>query len=168
MLLTDEEVVREFGDPHDFIGVDGHVGREWEATILGTVHLPRAIRLSFAPKVAVTLIRCHKRIVSNVQAVFEDLFNDPELDGQVKEFGGCYQPRLQRGAASLSRHTWAIAIDLNPSDNPFGGTPHMPWGIIEAFKTHGFAWGGDFKAPRTDGMHFEFADLSRLGAHGGV
>ena len=76
--------------------------------------------------------------------------------------GGCYNWRTQRMAAhKRSRHSWGIAIDINVADNPFMGTPQMPPAIVLAFKSAGFAWGGDF-IHRPDGMHFEFADPARI------
>ena len=70
--------------------------------------------------------------------------------------GGCFVPRLIRGPSGgfLSRHSFGIAIDVNPSTNPFGGTPTMDARIVEILAGHGFSWGGTWTRP--DGMHFEW------------
>jgi hypothetical protein len=74
--------------------------------------------------------------------------------------GGCYNPRFNRGGDpgySLSRHSWGIAIDFNPSANPYGAAPTLSPGIVEIFKRWGFSWGGNWSVP--DGMHFEWWSL---------
>ncbi|HEC08007.1 MAG TPA: M15 family peptidase, partial [Acidimicrobiales bacterium] len=71
--------------------------------------------------------------------------------------GGCFYPRVIRGGTSggqLSRHSWGVAIDINPRTNPFGGTPTMDPRVVDIFRRHGFAWGGTWV--RADGMHFEW------------
>ena len=77
----------------------------------------------------------------------------------TRRYGGCFSARVTRSLAgnaghNLSRHTWGAAIDLNPSDNPYGGAPHMDQRVIDAFVRHGFVWGGTFLIP--DPMHFEY------------
>jgi hypothetical protein len=57
-------------------------------------------------------------------------------------------------SATLSRHSWGAAIDINPSTNAFGATPTMDEDIVEIFRRNGFAWGGTWLVP--DGMHFEY------------
>ena len=70
--------------------------------------------------------------------------------------GGCFVPRLIRGPSGgfLSRHSFGIAIDVNPSTNPFGGTPTIDQRLVEIVKKYGFSWGGTWTRP--DGMHFEW------------
>lgn len=67
--------------------------------------------------------------------------------------------RLQRGSfVKLSWHSWAIAADINPEQNPMGKPgdkvmTDMNALFINGFKQAGFKWGGEFSRP--DAMHFE-------------
>jgi hypothetical protein len=69
---------------------------------------------------------------------------------------GCFNWRRIRGSLSMSMHSGAIALDINPAQNPmkFGKlVTDMPKGFIEAFESEGFTWGGRWI--RKDAMHFE-------------
>ena len=82
---------------------------------------------------------------------------DPD-DFQVA--GGCYNPRKIRGGdkgGAISRHAWGIAIDINPSDNPYGGIVRFDERLASIFRGWGFAWGGGWLY--TDGAHFEWNHL---------
>jgi hypothetical protein len=78
-------------------------------------------------------------------------------------FGGCFGPRFTRLVGSqlgtLSRHTWAQAIDMNTATNCQGCVPKMDCRIVRIFRKHGFAWGGNFI--KSDGMHFEWVGEPR-------
>ena len=79
--------------------------------------------------------------------------------------GGCFNGREIRTAGgvsgkNLSRHSWAAAIDINPSANRFGRPPAMDARIVDVFRRHGFAWGGTWATP--DGMHFEYIGTPRV------
>jgi hypothetical protein len=74
-------------------------------------------------------------------------------------FGGCFNPSEITPLGSttggiVSKHTWAIAIDMNTVENPEGSPPTMNCGVVRIFRKWGFAWGGNFL--QGDGMHFEF------------
>lgn len=159
MILTDTQVLHEFGDPAPYVGADGHIEPEWEVHILTAISLPLALPLAGGG--SVTHVRCHRRIAAALSQAFNTLY----VNGSwplLKDYGGCYCWRTQRMAAhERSRHSWGIAIDLNVRDNPMMGTPKMPPAIVDAFKRAGFAWGGDF-VHRPDGMHFEANDLTKL------
>jgi hypothetical protein len=153
--LPQAKITELFGDPAPFIRDDGSVSHEWETQILGTVTLPDPLPLAWAPKSLVTKIRCHKRLVTVLSAVFSDLFAQSDLWSLVNDYAGCYSWRLQRGATLPSRHCWAAAIDINANDNPLGTVPKMDPRIVAVFAAHGFYWGGNFKN-RKDGMHYEW------------
>lgn len=102
----------------------------------------------------VTRSRCHKLIVDNFVAVFEEI-EKQGLQDQVKNYGGIYQPRTKRGLTKPSSHSWGIAIDLEPQKFPLGSKDRFSDEVIAIFKQFGFFYGGDFNH-RLDPMHFQF------------
>lgn len=103
----------------------------------------------------------HKRAAASLQAIFKEIEERNLLD-RIKEWGGCYCPRLIRGSTSaLSSHSWGAAVDINQSYNGLGKEP-LPAGVegsvaelVPIFAKHGWFWGGWF-THRLDGMHFEW------------
>lgn len=79
-----------------------------------------------------------------------------------------YNNRSKIGGYGKSLHSWGIAIDINPDSNPYERgnygppTTDIPGQIIDIFKKHGFAWGGDWPGER-DPMHFEWYGASMSG-----
>jgi hypothetical protein len=71
-----------------------------------------------------------------------------------------YNYRANRNnPASLSNHSYGIAVDIAPSHNPNGshwidGGVMLPRRLIELFKFEGWRWGGDFSSTK-DPMHVE-------------
>lgn len=107
------------------------------------------------------LFRCHRLVVPYVRGVISELTRSGVIDlidpADFQVAGGCFNPRFNRGGDpgySLSRHSWGIAIDINPSTNSYGATPSLSASVIEAFRRWGFSWGGTWGVP--DGMHFEW------------
>jgi peptidoglycan hydrolase-like protein with peptidoglycan-binding domain len=68
-----------------------------------------------------------------------------------------YNCRPTTGGSSRSAHSWAAAVDVNADQNPFSRKAilitDMPREFREAFKRHGFGWGGDWRSVK-DAMHF--------------
>lgn len=83
--------------------------------------------------------------------------------GNANTYGGCFGPRFSRivgtQLGSLSRHTWAQALDTNTTQNCQGCVPQMDCRVVRLFRAHNFAWGGNFINP--DGMHFEWVGEPR-------
>jgi hypothetical protein len=105
--------------------------------------------------------RCHRAVVPYLRTAILEVINQglwTHIDGQDFQIaGGCYNPRLIRGGdkgGAISRHTWGIAVDINPSDNPYGGRIGMDPDIAAILQSWGFAWGGGWTY--TDGGHFEW------------
>ena len=129
------------------------VDRAWRDTWIVTVDFP-----------IVGVTRCHRMVVPYVRAALDEVERSGlagELDRTDFQIaGGCYNPRFNRGADpgySLSRHSWGIAVDFNPTTNPYGGEPTLSLEVVEIFKRWGFSWGGGWSVP--DGMHFEWFSL---------
>lgn len=75
------------------------------------------------------------------------------LLNELKTFDGCYEVRDIRGIpGKMSAHSYAMAIDVNASQNPLGKQGLMTLPFIQCWKDAGFVWGGDFS--RRDAMHF--------------
>jgi hypothetical protein len=101
-------------------------------------------------------VTCHGLISFPLRGALDEV-NRAGLGGTLGRFGGCYLPRLVRGGDSggnLSRHSFGIAVDLNITNNVFGGRVSMHPAVVDIFRRWGFAWGGTWTRP--DGMHFEW------------
>ena len=161
--LTNAEMVQAFGDPAAYLHQDGTVDRAWEQMLV-FAELPAPLPLSWNRTVLVRRFRCHRLVRQPFEGAFQRTFNDPEAWKSIDDFGGCYLFRTnRRNPRELSRHSWGTAVDLDVADNQQGDkTPEMHPKVIEAFELEGFLWGGRFSGASIDGMHLEFADLSRL------
>jgi len=76
-----------------------------------------------------------------------------------------YNPRKikDKPDSNLSMHSWGIAVDFDPRENPWGGvrkdgSPSLlrqnPE-FIKVFEDAGWCWGGRWKGGKGDDMHFE-------------
>lgn len=100
------------------------------------------------------LSRCHRLAEEHFRGAFQAIL-DAGLDGQVQQYGGIYNRRQIRGAASHpSTHSWGIAVDLEPERYPLGSVERFADEIVQIFHTYGFMYGGDFRS-RKDPMHFQ-------------
>jgi len=158
-----QEKIYYFGDYQPYLTSEGRITRAWELEILTLIDLPAPLPLSFNLDQKVTKISCHKKISIHLKNALDQLFALPNVWSTINNYGGCYNFRLQRKSKSeLSAHCWGIAIDLDVTDNPFGRCPQVDPMTIKIFRDNGFIWGGLFRGNRVDGMHFEFADSTRL------
>lgn len=69
-----------------------------------------------------------------------------------------YVNRDIRGRPGVkSNHSWGLAVDVNATENPMGGSRHgqFPADFGTRIAHLGIKWGGDYTS-RTDPMHFEF------------
>ena len=110
---------------------------------------------------------CNKAIKADLAAALQAVV-DAGLAGAIdvanaNAFGGCFGPRFSRiigtQLGTLSRHTWAQALDTNTVANCQGCVPQMDCRVVRIFRAHNFAWGGNFINP--DGMHFEWVGEPR-------
>lgn len=148
--MTEKQVRAKYGEPgpHN----------------LTVIILPYKMRIAWDLKVTVDKMQCHKLVAPLFIAVFNDLLAHYGY-ARIKElgidiFGGCYNFRQMRGGTSWSRHSWGIAIDLNPDKNglktpwlksQFSKPEYGP--MIDIFYKHGFINLG--KEKNYDSMHFE-------------
>lgn len=155
-VLSDVAAKRQFGEfayratgPGDKIQIDP----VWVAANIITVNLP-----------ILGTFKCHRSMLPYLEHALDEAIDaglgsviDP-VDFQLA--GGCYNARLIRGGdkgGAISRHSWGIAVDFNPSTNRYGGAVVMDPRLAEIFHKWGFAWGGGWVYP--DGGHFEWTRL---------
>lgn len=110
-------------------------------------------------------IQFHKRAAQQLANVLNKIWDaaghsdeSPILE-HVKNFSGSGEFREIRGSSRLSCHAFWAAIDWDAERLPLGirkAASEMPEAVVEAFKSEGFFWGGDFTG-RADPQHFQAA-----------
>jgi hypothetical protein len=178
-LSTDPKIrVRRSWDPPD---PDGTIGLAKTKKLLGefaynvspsgVVSVDDAWRAAFIPPrqsyPTGIFAACNNALKADLAAALQAVV-DAGLAGSIdvtnaNTFGGCFGPRFSRivgtQLGSLSRHTWAQALDTNTVANCQGCVPQMDCRVVRIFRAHNFAWGGNFLFP--DGMHFEWVGEPR-------
>ena len=85
------------------------------------IKLPYPMRLAWDLSAKVTRMRCHKLVAQDFLNVFNDLLDhygyDKLVELGIDLFGGCFNFRQMRGGSDYSKHSWGIAIDLDPARN---------------------------------------------------
>lgn len=171
-LLTTAEIIKHYGQPGD-------------PTNLSTVITPFPFRFDWNINQETNKITMHKKVQGPFLAVCADLLKHYKID-KIKElgidqFGGCYNFRPQRGTEKkyeaakkanntalvmsyLSRHSWAIAVDLDPDRNALKTkAPKAQFSkpeytaLNDIFYSHGFIGYG--RERNNDWMHFEIGLL---------
>ncbi len=108
-MITTPEIIKKYGQPNE------------SGTYLVTLKLPYPMRLAWDKSVKVTKIRCHKAVASALGYVLQDIYLEYGYDKIVSLgidlYGGCFNYRKMRGGSDWSRHSWGIAIDLDPERN---------------------------------------------------
>jgi hypothetical protein len=154
-MLPTNKIIAKYGKPNQ------------QGSYLTTIQLPYPMRLAWDKKTTVKTMRCHKLVADDFQKVFADLLAHYGL-AKIQElgidlFGGCFNFRAMRGGSDYSRHSWGIAIDLDPERNQlketsktarFARAEYQP--MIDIFYKHGFVSLGREK--NYDWMHFEIGE----------
>ncbi len=154
-MLKTNEIIYKYGKPNQ------------NGTYLVSIKLPYPMRLAWDKNAKVNTMRCHKLVAQNFTNVFNELLAVYGL-AKIQElgidlFGGCFAFRAMRGGSDYSRHSWGIAIDLDPERNQlkesdktarFARPEYKE--MIDIFYKHGFVNLGVEK--NYDWMHFEKKD----------
>jgi hypothetical protein len=151
-MITTQQAIAKYGKPNQ------------SGSYLVSLTLPYPMRLSWDKNTKVTRIRCHKLVAEQLLAIFCDINNhygyDKIVELGIDLFGGCFNFRAMRGGSDYSRHSWGIAIDLDPERNQLKETSKTARfarpeykAMIDIFYKHGFISLGREK--NYDWMHFE-------------
>jgi hypothetical protein len=165
-----KEVIKMFGDPTRGGLYKKVVDPTWRSRDIVELHGSDA----FLPVLAKSYFPIHHDIEPYAREAF--VRAERAVPGYIHRAGTWgYNFRHMRHILTmpLSYHSWGIAIDVNPDDNGAhtfakGKTP-SPWsaewrqrwprgvpeGVVRAFESCGFAWGGRWKG-YCDPMHFEW------------
>ena len=152
-MLSTKAIIQEFGKPNQ------------QGSYLTTIKLPYPMRLAWDTKTKVNTMRCHKLVADDFSKVFAELLQVYGL-AKIQElgidlFGGCFNFRAMRGGSDYSRHSWGIAVDLDPVRNQLHETSKTARfarpeykAMIDIFYKNGFVSLGREK--NYDWMHFEY------------
>jgi hypothetical protein len=154
-MITTRQAIAKYGKPNQ------------QGSYLTTIKLPYPMRLAWDTKTKVTKMRCHKLVADDFIGVFNDLLEhygyEKIVELGIDLFGGCFNFRAMRGGSDYSRHSWGIAIDLDPERNKLKETSntarfarHEYKPMIDIFYRHGFVSLGREK--NYDWMHFEISE----------
>jgi len=155
-MITTQQLIAKYGKPTQ----DGKA-------YLVSIALPFPMRLAWDKNTKVTKIRCHRLIatkLSNALLEVLQVYGLPKIQELgIDLFGGCFNFRAMRGGSDYSRHSWAVAFDLDPERNQLK-TPYSKANfskpeyakLHEIFEKHGFINLGKTKG--YDAMHWEIKE----------
>ena len=155
-MITTSQLLKKYGQP-----------TEQGTGYLIQISLPYPMVLAWDHNVTVNTIRCHRLIADKLKKVFNELllvYGLPKIQELgIDIYGGCFNYRKMRGGSDWSRHSWGVAIDLDPERNQlketsktarFARPEYKP--LIDIFYKHGFESLGVEK--NYDWMHFQIKD----------
>lgn len=139
-MVTSAQCLKKYGDPTLERGM-----------VLWDV--PSELEIGVIPK----RIYCNRDLVKPLEQAFKNLIQRNKVS-ELKTWDGCFNIRKKRGLASMSLHSWGLAIDVNAAWNGLGKEPQLSSGFVKCFTDAGFDWGGTWKN-RPDGMHFQLSKI---------
>jgi hypothetical protein len=138
-MVTSAQCLKKYGDPT----------KESNMTLWD---VPTSLEIGVIPK----RLYCNRDLVQPLSRAFKALIDTGHVK-ELKTWDGCFNIRKKRGLASMSLHSWGIAIDVNAFENGLNQTPKFSPGFVKCFTDNGFDWGGTWK--RKDGMHFQLSNI---------
>jgi hypothetical protein len=154
-MVTSTRALKKYGDPNllstqqkhfELWIVEKHLLSAFQHvrfSALGTIGFPKKIFIN-------------KDFKPVLKKALENLI-DAELNTELKTWDGVFIIRNKRALASLSLHSWAIAVDVNAFENQLNMKPKLSPGFVKCFTDAGMDWGGTWK--RKDGMHFQLKTI---------
>jgi len=153
--FTQQEIISKYGKA------------DREGRYLTSINLPFELIISWDKRKKITVLKCHRMEAQNLSNIFTDLLNHygpSEINRLgINLYGGCFSYRLMTSGTILSRHSWGVALDLDPERNSFHAShktarfaqpEYAP--MINIFEQHG--WFNLGKRIDKDWMHFEAGD----------
>lgn len=136
------------------------------------IELPYEMKLAWDTDATVNSTLCHEMVaerLSNFLIDINEIYSEDEIEKYgLNLFGGVYNYRNMKGSLRMSTHAWGIAMDLNPTGNPykapfestvFGAAELKP--LLDAGEANGFLNAGRYMGKDT--MHFQAAKFYRGG-----
>ena len=138
-MVTSAQALKKYGDPTKESGMT-----LWD--------VPKELEIGVLPK----RLYCNKDMILPLTKAFKNLISTGCVK-ELKTWDGCFNIRKKRGLASMSLHSWGIAIDVNAAWNGLNKEPQLSKEFVNCFVTAGFDWGGTWT--RKDGMHFQLKSI---------
>lgn len=135
---------------------------------LVTFRIPYPMKLAWDLDVIISKFQCHDAIAARLDKIFSQTLKEYGIqkiqDLRLDLFGGCFNIRKMRGGTELSVHSWGLAVDIDPANNPLRlGKDKAPlakkeydkfWEIV--YNNGGVSLG---KERNYDWMHFQFIPI---------
>jgi hypothetical protein len=154
-MVTSQQALKKYGDPNllstqskhfELWIVEDEIRQAFNHvrfSALGTIGFPKKIFIN-------------KDFKPVLKQALQNLI-DRGFSKELKTWDGVFIIRTKRALNSLSLHSWAIAVDVNASENQLNQTPKLSAGFVKCFIDVGCDWGGTWT--RKDGMHFQLSKI---------
>lgn len=154
-MVTSQQALKKYGDPNltttqnehfELWIVEDEIQQAFSHvrfSALGTIGFPKKIFIN-------------KDFKPVLQKSLKNLI-DRGFSKELKTWDGVFIIRTKRALNSLSLHSWAIAVDVNASENQLNQIPKLSAGFVKCFTDEGCDWGGTWT--RKDGMHFQLSKI---------
>lgn len=150
--MTSANIMKTYGQPGD----------EKNMTIITT---PFPLVIAWDTKITTTKMKIHKLAADSMKAILKELLDTYGLAEiqrlGINLFGGTYNFRQMRGGTEWSVHSWALAIDLDPSRNGLKATSKTAQFAKPEYKKmidifYKYGWYSLGREKNYDWMHFQF------------
>src|SRR5690606_35207173 len=99
-------------------------------------------------------VQCHRAMIEPLRSALGQV----EAEGLAHTvdpatFSGCWNARRMLPGASLSKHAWGLAVDVNVDGDPRGDFATQHPRFTQLMQAAGFEWGGEWLYP--DPAHYE-------------
>jgi hypothetical protein len=138
---------------------DDEIDKDWYETRTEWYKLPFTMVAPWSKDRMYHWIRVHRLVgPAMIDALREigEHYGPSIVRGTLNVLGGTLCLRPMKSSPYLSMHAYGVAIDINNQVACWGCEPDtQPEPIVAAFESRGFVWGGRWKEPYKDPMHFQ-------------